>query len=342
MFKSITTRIVNQINPNGDLALQIDITNACNLRCSHCYHPNHINDNALKLGDWLKVIAQYEHLLAKIGHGPSLIVCGGEPTISPLFNSIIQRVIDSRLKYQISVLTNATTVKMLNFELLSKLPDLSFQVSLDGANAESHDSVRGKGSFERTVEGIKILKSKGIRVEILAILSKRSVEQISGLFNLAHRIGVDSLGFTRLIVQGSARHLVRTEADESLRGEELKDAFKQILFDSNRTKVRFSPHKPLFRLLHPAIGRNGRFREGLVVDHQGNILASSRSRIKIGHVFTEGLEKTLLTHPLLKSIRTGKIEGCGQCKFLWQCGGDRNVAFAETGNYLGKDPGCWF
>jgi radical SAM protein with 4Fe4S-binding SPASM domain len=94
-------------------------------------------------------------------------------------------------------------------------------------------------------------------------------------------------------------------------------------------------------LIQQGLGRSGRFFEGLVVDHQGNILASSRSRLKLGHVFKEGLTGVFYENPILKSIRKGQIEKCGECKFSKICGGDRNAAYASTGNYLGPDPGCW-
>jgi sulfatase maturation enzyme AslB (radical SAM superfamily) len=39
--------------------LQIDITNACNLACTHCYLPHHKNSGALKFEDWCRVVDQF-------------------------------------------------------------------------------------------------------------------------------------------------------------------------------------------------------------------------------------------------------------------------------------------
>lgn len=94
-------------------------------------------------------------------------------------------------------------------------------------------------------------------------------------------------------------------------------------------------------LLHPALGRNGRFWEAIVIDYQGNLLSSSRSRIKLGRVLENNLEDLFLNHPLLKDLRRNKIKVCGTCPHLKKCGGDRNAAFAESGDFLGTDPGCW-
>ncbi len=40
-------------------------------------------------------------------------------------------------------------------------------------------------------------------------------------------------------------------------------------------------------------------------------------------------------------MRLGHIEKCGSCPEYNHCGGDRNAAYAENGNFLGPDPGCW-
>jgi hypothetical protein len=43
----------------------------------------------------------------------------------------------------------------------------------------------------------------------------------------------------------------------------------------------------------------------------------------------------------MKALRHGDIEGCGECHYYGQCGGDRTAAFAATGSFLKKDPACW-
>ncbi len=41
LAKKIEQSVLDWINVDRYLPLQIDITNACNLRCKHCYHPHH-------------------------------------------------------------------------------------------------------------------------------------------------------------------------------------------------------------------------------------------------------------------------------------------------------------
>lgn len=341
LTRRIERRVLALIRNDRFLPLQIDITNLCNLRCVHCYHPNHKNDGALALNEWLSVLDQYDALLTRIQFDPYLIICGGEPLLSPMLGPILKHVRDKKRNYRLSILTNGTLADRFDFSQLSGFEQVNFQVSLDGPDAVSHEKVRGKGSFDRSLRGIRAIQSNGRPVALLAVLSKRNAGLIPEFFDLAKSLGVESMDFTRLIVQGIAKDLVNTESDRVLEPLELKEAFRTILFESARTGVPSSPQKPLFRLLHPKLGRSGRFGEGLVVDHRGNILASSRSRLIIGHVFKDGLEQTLLDHPLLQAIRRGDVEACGRCPYFRRCGGDRNAAYAHTGNYLGPDPGCW-
>lgn len=341
LVRRIEQKIVSLINNDRFLAMQIDITNLCNLRCRHCYHPNHNNDGALSLKEWFQVIDQYEAVIERIQFDAYLIICGGEPLLSPMLKPILDRLRASKFKYKVSILTNGTLAEQFDFSIIAGLDSPSFQVSLDGPDAISHDSVRGKGSFERALKGIKTIQKNGNAVDLLTVLSKRNMSLVPAFFDVAKSLDVASIGFTRLIPLGIAKDLVSSAEDRPLEPLELRDAMQTILIESNRTGVQFNPHKPLFHLLHHNLGRSGRFSEGLVVDHRGNILASSRSRLTIGHVFKEGLEKTLFTHPLFVAIRRGAVETCGKCSFYSRCGGDRNAAYAQNGNYLGADPGCW-
>ncbi|MGZ3774080.1 MAG: radical SAM protein [Pseudobdellovibrionaceae bacterium] len=79
------------------LPMQIDITNACNLKCTHCYHSHHKNDNSLSFEQWAKIIDDYFNLINRLKYKPMIIICGGEPTISPHFNRILKYIADMTL-----------------------------------------------------------------------------------------------------------------------------------------------------------------------------------------------------------------------------------------------------
>lgn len=337
----IEQRLLSLISVDRYLPIQIDITNLCNLRCHHCYHPHHSNAGALSLTQWFSVLDQYEDLIARLHFDPCIIICGGEPLLSPMLKPLMARIQSSQLPYKVSILSNGTLAEHYDYGIFEGLSSVSFQISLDGPDAANHNQVRGSGSFEKTMKGIKALQSQGYPVSFLAVLSRRNADMIPQFFDLAKDLGARSMGFTRLIAEGEAKSLVASKRDRALEPLELKEAMIAIVRESARTGISSCPQKPLFRLIHPQLGRSGRFGEGIVIDYRGKILASSRSRLVLGDISKDRIEDVLLGHPILQAIRKGHVEGCGECRFYDRCGGDRNAAYAHSGNYLGRDPGCW-
>jgi radical SAM protein with 4Fe4S-binding SPASM domain len=173
------------------------------------------------------------------------------------------------------------------------------------------------------------------------VLSKRSEPWMEDFFKLAKQESFGSVNFVRFVPEGYGRKLVNAQEDEPLFGFELKAAFQKMLHLSLKYQVKSKTQGPLFDLLLPGLGRSGRHWESIVVDYQGFVVASSRAKLKLGHALTEGLESIFLNHPIYRSLRSGKVEGCGKCSLYNVCGGDRNAAYAVSGNFLGADPGCW-
>lgn len=341
LAKKMEASILNWINVDRYLPLQIDITNACNLRCKHCYHPHHQNTGAIELADWINVLDQYEALIKKLHFRPYVIICGGEPLLSRHFEPVLENLLARGWDCKLSVLTNGTIHDAKKTALLKKFKDITIQVSLDGPSESSHDSVRGQGNFQRTLKGIQFFVESGIAVNLLAILSKRSAPLIGEFFDLARSLNVGGMGFTRLILEGHAKNLETENADRPLQPFELREAYKTLIAESARSGIKTSTRNPLFHLVYSGLGRNGRYWEGIVIDYQGKYLASSRSRLVLGHAIKDGIENIFLRHPLLKRLRRQEVKVCGTCPHYAVCGGDRNAAYAATGDFLGADPGCW-
>jgi MoaA/NifB/PqqE/SkfB family radical SAM enzyme len=300
-----------------------------------------MNDGAIDLAGWLKILEEYKVLCRKLGKRPDFILCGGEPTISKLLRPILEKIASDFPDAPVAILSNGTMLRPGLVEYLKKF-NVHFQVSLDGPEAESHDKVRGPGAFMRALKGIALLRSENISVSILSILSKRTSSQIRRFFDLAAKIDVSSMNFTRLIGEGTARNLVEEGQDAPIYGLELKEAMEEILKQSKAHSVHTSTNAPLYALLDRNLGRNGQYGfQGIIVDYKGNLKVSSRTPTILGNVLAEGLEKLFMESPIMKALRDRAIEGCGSCPLYGRCGGDRNASFGEYGSYLKKDPGCW-
>ncbi|MBI4669799.1 MAG: radical SAM protein [Elusimicrobia bacterium] len=323
------------------LSIQLNITNACNLNCAHCYQAHHSNDGALDLPGWQRILDQYERLAAKLHLKPRFTICGGEPTLSPIFLPMLNELNFKWPGVRINVLTNATRLTQELAKTLAQF-NADFQISLDGPDKERHDLIRGPGNFDCALAGLKNLQAEGLNAFFLATLSRRTSFWIDDFFETASRLKPASMNFTRFISQGNARLLEENHKDRALSGPELHKAYLAILKASKKTAIPTNTDMPLFHLIDPSLGANGKAGfQGLVVDYQGNLKVSSRTDFRLGNILEEGLENLFLKHPIMKALRDRKIEGCGICRHYEWCGGDRNASFAATESFLKKDPACW-
>lgn len=271
----------------------------------------------------------------------SIVICGGEPLTSPNFLPLLDFIKNEFPNATISILTNGTLITEKLAQELLKFSNLEFQVSLDGPDSDRHDKIRGAGKFEAALNGIRLLKKYGFPVYVLSVLSQNTYPWMEDFFRLAQSEKFNSINFVRFVPEGFGKKLVEASKDEQLLGDDLKSAYEKLLHLMAKYQIKSKCQVPLMELVYPGLGRSGKYWESIVVDYQGYIIASSRAKLRLGHAINDGLENIFTTHPIYKSLRQGKIDGCGKCLLKNVCGGDRNAAYAATGNFLGKDPGCW-
>lgn len=133
--------------------LWIHTNNVCNLSCSHC-----LVDSA----PWVKDTGlSTQRLMALLDEAARLGVdrfyfTGGEPLIRPDIFELMQYVTEAK-GAELIVLTNAILVNGERAREIRKLnrKKIRFQVSVDGATPQTNDPIRGKGSFETTLAGLK-------------------------------------------------------------------------------------------------------------------------------------------------------------------------------------------
>lgn len=341
MIKSLYKSILKSIRGTSVLPIQIDITNACNLRCSHCYHSHHKNNGALTFEDWKKVIEDYKELLNKLLLDPQVSICGGEPTISPFFKDMVAHLFSEFPGVHINVLTNGTFISRKMLEQF-KGKNITFQVSLDGPDQENHDFIRGKGNFEKALKGIALLREYKFTVSVLSVLSRNTAQRIEDFFKLSRHINVHAMNFTRLIPEGYGEDYVNSGQDCSLTGAALKSAMEDIIYFSKKHKVKTNTNQPLYNLIDEKMGMTSKMGfQGFVISYTGELKPSSRANYSVGNVMKSNLSDLYMNSPLMKSLRSGNISGCKTCPHYKRCGGDRNFSFAVFGDFLSPDIGCW-
>jgi len=316
----------------------------CNLRCRHCYQKN-FEFREFEESKLLRITDILEHTLKKWEKSGRISLTGGEPLLrKDLLLKLLQFFETSDVFYWISILTNGTLVdKSIADQMkgFSKLQEI--QVSLDGACAVSHDRLRGKGSFDKAVEGLKLLKREGFNISIMFTLHKQNREEALKIIQLAEDLGVDFLTIERMVPFGQ-----EDIKNFYLEPNELKEIYEAVyrkkveIEKKGRLKIRVS--RPLWGLIEKNIG--GFCPAGfssLAVLHDGTVLPCRRLEIPIGNILDDGLFKIWYTSEVLWKLRNKNLLGgkCRTCEMLGNCGGCRAIAHALINDFNAQDPQCW-
>ncbi|MFW6198251.1 MAG: radical SAM protein [Acidobacteriota bacterium] len=143
----------------------------CNIECANCYIESSPSNDRLvylsadEVAAYLDEIAQLDLRTREIGF------TGGEPFMNPALPDMLEDVLSRG--HEALVLTNAMRPMMRAAvrDRLAALAEehggrLTLRVSLDHYTAELHDTERGPGSFEITLEGMRWLAEQGIRMDV--------------------------------------------------------------------------------------------------------------------------------------------------------------------------------
>ncbi|HEX6901785.1 MAG TPA: radical SAM protein [Thermoanaerobaculia bacterium] len=134
----------------------------CNLACTHCFvscSPTNHTHEMMTLGE----VERYLEEAARLGVREYYFT-GGEPFLNPDMEAIL----DATLAVgPANVLTNGLLLDPARCARLKALADaseysLDLRVSLDGYDAASNDPIRGAGTFERILGGVRNLHQAGL------------------------------------------------------------------------------------------------------------------------------------------------------------------------------------
>ncbi|MDI6855040.1 MAG: radical SAM protein [Deltaproteobacteria bacterium] len=128
--------------------LYLEITNQCNRQCLHCNANTADPRGSLPLELARDIFAQAKELSFK-----RISLTGGEVAVYPHLEDLVHLIVEKGFEF--ALVTNGFRFQerlcplLLRPEVRSRL--VSVGLSLDGARPESHDAVRGEGSFEEVL-----------------------------------------------------------------------------------------------------------------------------------------------------------------------------------------------
>ena len=146
----------------------IELTNRCNLSCGHCFDERHAATGDLPIGIMEKVLRE-----AKGCGIEQVSFTGGEPTIHRRFREIIARAAEAG--YQFSFVSNGASFPQLYPLLLRhRLSFAGVTFSLDGALEQTHDQLRGSGSYRQVMRAASICVVKDLPFSLNMVLTAQN------------------------------------------------------------------------------------------------------------------------------------------------------------------------
>ncbi len=162
------------------------ILTSCNLRCRYCYiNPEQHGENTLPLSTieaWLGVFAEKSKYA-------NVIFLGGEPTLHPDLSLAIKKA--KALGY--SSITVDTNGYLFNDILLKVEPDEVdyFSFSLDGATPQTNNMLRGEGSYDKCIAGIRAANYRGFNTSLIYTVSTENIHELDMMVPLLKDLGVN-------------------------------------------------------------------------------------------------------------------------------------------------------
>lgn len=173
-----------------------EITSKCNLKCKHClqYSKDFSLDengrNELSLNAIKKIIREISE--DKIVQ--EIWLSGGEPLMHKNIFEIINEINNFGIKVSLS--TNGTLITYQTAKALYDAGIRYVHLSLDGACAYTHDSIRGMmGAFHKTLNALVLLHTYKIQTGVTFMVTNDSVNEIYKVIDLVKKYYVKTVSF---------------------------------------------------------------------------------------------------------------------------------------------------
>jgi len=181
MFRALKGLIKSQLMPYPfPVAMTFAVTYRCQCNCVHCSAGNHLktNDKELSTEEAKKLIDDAQKLGVTI-----IAFTGGEPMLREDIFELISYV--DKKKAMPVIFTNGQFLTDKNAEKLAEAGLYSLFLSIDSPDPEEHDKLRGMpGLFNKAIEGLKKVKSKGIFVGFSSYATRSGTEK--GMYKKLH------------------------------------------------------------------------------------------------------------------------------------------------------------
>ncbi len=312
--------------------LYVYLTAGCNLACGHCWlsprrDPDGSAEPVLPLEVFEGVVREARPL-GLVG----VKLTGGEPLLHPRIAEILEIVRHEGLA--LSMETNGVLLTPELAGAIAAIPERAVSVSIDGADAATHDRARGvPGAFEGACRAVRLLAGTGTPPEVIMTLTRRNAGQVEAVVGLAESLGARAVKVN--VIQPAGRGAVLHGRGEVLGVTELVELGGRLVREVvPRTPLRLildlpAAFRPLSRIAEGADAGTCRILNILGVLPGGEYalcgVGTMAPELVFGRAGVDSLERVWRESPVLRELREGlpdRLEGvCGRCLMRHLCRG---------------------
>jgi radical SAM protein with 4Fe4S-binding SPASM domain len=340
-----------------DFFVQFHLTQRCNLACRHCYQsgpaPEMGSEEVRRVVTDIKTGIDGWAGDYGLDISPSLHFTGGEPLLRhDLFTML--RFARER-GFSTSLMSNGTLVDGPAAREIRMAGTGDVQISLDGLE-DTHDSLRGRGSYRRALAGLRRLADEGVETSINVTVSRMNMHQAGELVDAAARTGAGSIAFARLVPTGRGKEL----SDQALSAPEVAAFYEGLRRYRDNGAVMVTSRDPLAAVAEMKdmsadsipqtdlpIGGCAAGLFGVTIMADGTVMPCRRMDLPIGSIRSGGFRDLWADSPELWRLRTREEYhgGCETCRYWPVCRGCRAIALAfamanGSEDTSGPDPQC--
>lgn len=321
-----------------------NITSECNLRCLHC-----VNSAGGKSGGELTT-GECKMLLDDLSAFGvrGVIFSGGEPLLRDDFFELVRHARENG--FSPSLATNGTLIDRDTARRL-KHYDLNLLVSLDGSTPGINDRFRGRrGSYEKTVRGVKLLLEAGVPVLIESAVTRLNIDDIPRILDLAIALGVNSYRILPFVPGGRGRDY----HDLEVAPDEMRQITAYLMKRREEGKIEIVPMEFEWTFSEPPVGNlDPATRIGCdaatgfcSVTADGEVLPCDyfmgieADNVK-DHEFSRIWHHSRFLN-YFRSLKVSDIEGaCRECRWLPRCRGSCIAPNYVHGSLFESNCHCW-
>lgn len=331
-----------------------ETTRSCNLSCIHCRasaekgpYPGELDTK--KAFAFMDTVAAFSK--------PVIILTGGEPMLRDDIYELA--AYGTKLGLRMVMATNGTLVDENSIKRMIDSGIQRISVSLDGANAKTHDNFRKvDGSFANSLRALDFARNSGLEFQINTTITKINLKEIPAILDLAVELGAVAHHIFLLVPTGRGKELEDQEIPATEYERTLNWFYDQRDKVSLQLKATCAPHyMRILRQRSKADGKKVTFKtHGLdavtrgclggigfcFVSHTGDVQPCGYLEAKAGNILETDFQKIWEESNVFTRLRDyDSLEGkCGICGYKRVCGGCRARAFEATGNFMAEEPYC--